>query len=851
MTTVASTTSAGALVDEAVRANAAGRPYTAQRLLSRAQREADREPDPQVRMLAHARIDITRALSLFELGDPSRAHALLDHVNATIADVQRGPLHALAEVQRAGLHGRSGHWDRTRDILLTVDLSPATTHPRTACLARLQLGLAHQFLGDHTRSDQCLQQAHQSATAHGFTDLAMAALHNRGRLRQLRGDLAGALQLMDQAREVSHDVMPSSAHLDHAEVLIEAGLLEDAEVLLGHARMLARNSRLVHDVAEVDLELARIRLLRREDRDAVRLAARALRRFRAHGEEPWAVRADLVRLDGLLRQGRAASVVADATGQLDSGAAERAGVGTEFRLLLAEGLALSGAPEAGLHQVQLVSAAASQRGAVRLQRQLALARVHSARGDAAAARRALVKGAKLIASAQSAAGGLDSRAAVTIHSQGLVEAHLDLALEDGSPAGVFAATELWRGISFRLPLLSRPADPEVLDLIAEARRLRHLAIETSTPAERDAANASAARIEARIRHLEHRSGNADRRESASRPVSLTAAGAALRSVGAGLVGLFHHRGRLRAISLTSRSARVNDLGSAREATAMAQRLRIDLQMRAHATGPMRAAVQRSTDSTLARLDALLSPAIPTTERVVILPTWALGSMPWRLLPSMRGRLVTVAPSATVWALPGPRPSPTPTPLGVAPVKDAMVEVLIGPGLSAADAEGERVSATWPGAKLRRGPEANGAALGRALATADIVHVAAHGLHHDESPLFSTIRMVDGPVFAHELQHVDIRAAHVVLSTCELGTAQLRPGDEAVGLTAALLSCGVRSVLAATAPVLDRESAELMPRYHQFLSQGHDASEALELAGAGLDEAFLFANYGTDWRVSRD
>ena len=84
----------------------------------------------------------------------------------------------------------------------------------------------------------------------------------------------------------------------------------------------------------------------------------------------------------------------------------------------------------------------------------------------------------------------------------------------------------------------------------------------------------------------------------------------------------------------------------------------------------------------------------------------------------------------------------------------------------------------------------------------ILHLAAHGVHQTENPLFSSLRLVDGPLFAHELDQTANTPEHVVLSACELGLATVRPGDEALGLTSVLLHLGTRSVVAGVARVGD-------------------------------------------------
>ena len=132
------------------------------------------------------------------------------------------------------------------------------------------------------------------------------------------------------------------------------------------------------------------------------------------------------------------------------------------------------------------------------------------------------------------------------------------------------------------------------------------------------------------------------------------------------------------------------------------------------------------------------------------------------------------------------------------------------------------------------------ALTGALTTADVVHIAAHGRHHHQSPLFSTIRLGDGVVFAHELPPSGIRASHVVLSACDVGRGTIRPGDESLGLTAVLLSLGVQSVVASANRVPDDVAVAAMTAYHSRLRDGQPSDVALAGATAELPLAARIA-----------
>ena len=118
----------------------------------------------------------------------------------------------------------------------------------------------------------------------------------------------------------------------------------------------------------------------------------------------------------------------------------------------------------------------------------------------------------------------------------------------------------------------------------------------------------------------------------------------------------------------------------------------------------------------------------------------------------------------------------------------------------------------------------------------MLHVAAHGTHRHDSPLFSSLRLADGPLYAYELDPDQGMPACVTLSACEAGLATLRPGDEGLGLTHVLLHLGVASVTAGVARVRDDVAAATMQRVHEEMAAGATSAEALALAQAEGREA---------------
>src|SRR5207245_7925335 len=70
----------------------------------------------------------------------------------------------------------------------------------------------------------------------------------------------------------------------------------------------------------------------------------------------------------------------------------------------------------------------------------------------------------------------------------------------------------------------------------------------------------------------------------------------------------------------------------------------------------------------------------------------------------------------------------------------------------------------------------------ALDGADLAHIAAHGSFRTDNPLFSSVRLSDGPLTVYDLERLSRAPRRVVLSACNTGLALARPGDELMGLS---------------------------------------------------------------------
>ncbi|GAA4567518.1 CHAT domain-containing protein [Planotetraspora kaengkrachanensis] len=286
-----------------------------------------------------------------------------------------------------------------------------------------------------------------------------------------------------------------------------------------------------------------------------------------------------------------------------------------------------------------------------------------------------------------------------------------------------------------------------------------------------------------------------------------------------LVELVRDEDDLWGIAVSSRGCALHSLGSYTAAAEATVRIRYGLRRRNLRDAEAAGGLDLELESLGRRL---LGPVDLGGGPVLVVPTGSLCTLPWPLLPRLRGRPVSVAAEGASW-LTADRSSGAREPYG-APV----VVALAGPGLAHAGPEAEMVVRTHPGAERAAGTRAGMlAALGRA----DVLHVAAHGLFSPRSPMSSRITLDDGPLMAYELRRLRAVPRLVILSACDAGMAHAPVDGAVLGLAGAFLDRGTACVVAGVAPVRDDEAAALMTVFHAFLGGGRTPAEALGAAAA--------------------
>jgi CHAT domain-containing protein len=188
-------------------------------------------------------------------------------------------------------------------------------------------------------------------------------------------------------------------------------------------------------------------------------------------------------------------------------------------------------------------------------------------------------------------------------------------------------------------------------------------------------------------------------------------------------------------------------------------------------------------------------------------------------------VLSVSPSATSW-LRARRTAPPPGGRHV---------LVRGPGLATGGAEVPELVGRYGAATVLEDGEARVPRVLEELDGAALAHIAAHGAFRADSPLFSSLRMADGPIVVHDLERLDRSPYRIILSCCDTARFASVGADELLGLVTALLPLGTAGVVACTAPVNDEAVVPLMLALHKGLAAGLSLAEALRDARTAVPD----------------
>jgi tetratricopeptide (TPR) repeat protein len=690
--------------------------------------------------------------------------------------------------------------------------------------ARSWRGLLLLEIGQTRRADADFIRAEREYKRDGQEWEYATARHNRGLVAAASGHVPEALEFFaeaDQCYEQLGTPMLDVA-IDRCAVLLSAGMAADAWAETDAvARRPGYDSRGSAKFAELLYSSATAALAAGDPAAARDRAEQAAQLFRRQHRDRWSARARLV-LAQARRAGGDASLSAyrlscSLARQLDAMGADES---TEAHLLAGQ-LALQRGTAASAKD-HLAAATMVRRSGPALSRsraQLARALLCQLRGREPEMLSACRRGLAILAEQQQLLGASELRAAVTTHGRELAALGQRAALDRGNGGQLLAWSERWRATV----QATRPARlPRDDDLAQDMSALR----EVSRRLDRDLVGApqvwalrrDRARLEAAVRaRILRTPGSEAAHSQAFRVPSLHHA-----LGGTVLIELIELDGILHAVTVRGSGIRICTVGRADDAVREADFARFLLR-RLGDGRPVADPGQALAQAGRLLEKAVLGPAVAELEgdSVVIVPPGRLTAIPWGLMPVLKGRSVSVSPSATVWM----RVRSTPEP------PHRTVTLVGGPDLADAKAEVASLSDLYPQAAVLTDGTAT---VGRVLAALDgswLAHVAAHGTFRTDNPLFSSLQLDDGPLTVYDLEGMNRAPHRLVLSACESGRAAPIGSDELLGLASSLIPMGTVGIVAAVVPVSDQVTVPVMRSLHGRLAEGAGFPDALRLARA--------------------
>ena len=706
---------------------------------------------------------------------------------------------------------------------------------------RINRAVIHTYRNDLSAASTDLTRARSLSRDLGQSMLGAMCAHNLGFNEGRAGRVPEALEWFETARSEYRGLGVEAGHLavldiDQAELLLWAGGWEEAVAMADRAASIMADQGATADLAEAYLLAARAALASEDSDGARRRARESISLFRTHGRLSWQTLAEYVDLQATFAQltatnrprkrdlertrrgaDRLASALAHHGWQTEA---------SHARTIAARcAIALDDAP--GAHAILSEAASARRHGPVMLRTRAwhATALLRRLDGNLTGSARAIEAGLRLVDDFSATLGAAELRASATRHAQDLVDLAIGLALERDRTDDLFA----WIDRSKAGAIAAHPVQPPDSPALAAALQdLRHIESQLQQSILAGAPDRQLSRAqsdtESRIRTIVR-----GLRGSSHHSGHVTAGVAHAVADGDTIVNYFTHRGTLRAVVLEPHGSRLVDLGTTENLDAIIGTARADLHRLARGAGSdmsLDAARASLEDTGMTLQRRLLEPVgLESTAGLVVLPAGPLHGLPWRILPRLTDAAFSIAPSAAAWCDARSRVKRPPE----------RVVFAAGPDLPGAVPEVKALRRRYANATQLTGRNATVARVLAGMEDCDLAHIACHGTFRADNPMFSALRLTDGSLTVYDMERLRSVPDTVILPACDAAVVGMRPGDELLGLSAALVGMGVRSLVLPQVPIPDAETTRLMRALHQELRAHAPAPAALAAAIKACDD----------------
>ena len=776
--------------------------------------------------------DVTASLAV-TLVVAGRSREALERFGLALGKVS-GVAAARIRVRHGSMLGELG-----RPVEAALELRAAVSTLRRAgdttweARALLNLAMAYTEVGNTRHAGTALVRAEQLLAGSEQTYEAAVARQDRGLVAILEGQIPQALTHFDVAEQRLAEAGNQSAELYElrAAALLSAGLFADALASAEHAvAQLRRPGASAAQRAHALVRASEAALAVGNMQMAQEYADEADRLFRRQGRERGRTQARLSAAKARYAAGdRSRRLLREVAAVAMSAAKHRMVEATEANLIAGElALELNDADAAGQHLRRTRRARSNRSDVSKALGWRAVALQAQATGRRRALLEACDSGLRVLDRYQLTFGATETRVAVTTHGLPLMKMALREVVSAGDTRSMLRWVERWRATASNLPPVRPAGDAELVAMLARLR-LARLRLTKAAAAERPSAG-----LERDVADLEDEIRRRTLRTSSRGPEQVERLDMDELLAGLGdtqLVEIFAVDDVVHLLIASAAGIGHHVAGSYTTALQKARFVEFTLRRTTHRAQGARARDTLPTVSAALEQE-LLGNAVTELgdEPMVIVPPAALSSAPWGLLPSLRARVISVAPSVASWSA-----------ARRATCDGNAVTIVAGPGLQHARPEIETISQRYPQATVLGSGAARAEDVLAALDGVALAHVAAHGVFRNDNPMFSSLVLDDGPLTVFDLQRLTRAPYRLVLSCCDTGAITTAGADEMLGVLSALTPLGTAGLLAAAVPVSDEAAVPFASLIHDRLFLGDTTAEALQATRAASNgDPALFA-----------
>jgi CHAT domain-containing protein/Tfp pilus assembly protein PilF len=741
--------------------------------------------------------------------------------------------------------------------------------PQDVGPALINLAVCAICLNEFDNALETYRETKRYCQAHDMPLLVAQADYNIAYLHYMRGEYTRALELYRAAEEQSEQAGDTYhralCDLDRSEIYLELNLSDEAHALATRALASFEKLRLVYEAAKAVTNLAIAATHEGDTRRALDLFAHARELFTREGNQVRLALVDFYQALVLYRDGRylQAQRLCQSALELFDGASVP-GKAALCELLRARLELEAGDPRTAEQAcgVALQSAETIQSPNLSYQAHFVLGLIREAQRDPQAAHAAFERARAGLEQLRSHLRADDLKVAFLKDKlavyEGLVAIGLTLGTDRQHQEAAFGYIEQAKSrsladlIALGANTLAPRVESDLGDEVGSLRQQINLCYRQIELAEVGREKRPARRIETlreRARALENRlrqSINALR--ITDEEFAALQGGAAfgldeIRAVLAPetiLLEYYHARGQIYACVLGREQLEVVPVAAAAEVRKLWRLLQFQLskfELGPAYAGLFGSRLQRATQAHLLDLyTALVAPIRDRlqAEHLLIVPHDLLHYLPFHAFFDGARYLIdqftiSYAPSASVYRLCCMKRAEADGAPLIMGVPDARAPYIAE--------EIQAVAKVFPDAQVFMGAEATAARLQTCGPASRLVHIATHGTFRRDNPMFSSIRLGNGPFSVVDLYQLRLSAELVTLSGCSTGLNAIVGGDELLGLVRGLLYAGARTVLLTLWDAYDMSTAEFMKAFYRHAQTRSNKAHALQLAMRELREQY--------------